>query len=139
MGFLEFDDKRVRRDPMCTILTLDHSCGSMQFENMLTSSLLMEPINVLGDDGPQEAIGFPTSQNAMSVIRIRGGHGWVRLTFLPPVFFAGLLRAHEGIVEDGRIFRPNTTGRSEIRYATFRTNAGARECDCIFRGGNPLR
>ena len=109
----------------------------MKLDHVAAAGLLVQAVDILGDDGLKMACGFKACQTTVGRIRRRLGQHLLHPLYQQLPHLAGV--APEGIdVGDleGIDFFPQAAGATKRRNAAFDRNAGPREGHNPPRGGH---
>src|ERR1700733_8794427 len=102
---------------------------AMEFDHMLgrKTRVLVQVVDVLGDDGGNLARFIERRQRAMTAARSGRGKGRLHRKTPPPCFVAGVLAGDEFVERDWPVAGPHSAGRAEIGNAGFGGDAGPGE------------
>ena len=103
----------------------------MQFDDTirLVSCVLVQAIEVLGEDTEQDLPAFEFDKRSVGRVRLRGCYLLGKALARLPVSFARFGLMQEIMVVHRRILSPDGIGTAEIRDARFCTDASSGECD----------
>ena len=93
------------------------------------AGFLMQPIDVLRDDGRHLALRHQRRQRPMTAARARVLVQIVHGELAPPRLAPRLRAAQESLERNGLVPHPRAAGRAEVRHAAFGRDASAREPD----------
>ncbi len=110
-------------------MKLDHMLGGK-------TRVLMQVVDVLGENGGNLAGFIERCQRAVAAARPGRGKGRLHRKAPPPCFVAGVLAGDEFIVWDRPVAGPHAAGRTEIGNAGFGGDAGAGKRNNDFRLGD---
>ncbi|MEE3365162.1 MAG: hypothetical protein VX304_05915, partial [Planctomycetota bacterium] len=126
-GFEEFVDPVVRTVSPRTIQAHNIPGGSVDFQNIAASGILVQSIDILCDHTIQNSIGLPSCQHLVADIGSGFGIFFVCLALMSPVFKSRCFTRHKVVEKNWiRVF-PDTAWRTKIGNAAFGAYAGASE------------
>ena len=102
----------------------------MQLHDPAAARVLMEAVDVLGDDAEQPCLGFEARQRRVGRVGPGPREVGVRLLLVTPVALPRLRAAAELLDRHRAVATPDPPGAAEVRHVGGSADAGAGERHC---------